>query len=85
MGEGRLLRDFLSRRDPHGYYVIPVRPEGRGFVERLAGRGGGRDVVIVDAVDVILVKVRSRGLASRLLRTLNRRGLLAVSELEEDY
>jgi len=79
------LRDLLSRRDPHGYYVIPVKPEGREVVERIARRRHG-EIVVVDAVDVILVKVRSKSLASKILRILNQKGLIAVGgQRDEDY
>jgi hypothetical protein len=78
----RLLRDLLSRRDPHGYYVIPARPEARSIVEGLAGG----EAIIVDAADVILVKVRSRSTASKILRVLNRKGLIALGDRDlEEY
>ena len=81
----RFLRDLLSRRDPHGYYVIPARPEARGIVEGLSGG----EAIIVDAADVILVKVRSRSTASKILRVLNRKRLLVLpdrdlEEMEEE-
>ena len=85
MSQPPYLRDLLSRRDPHGYYVIPVRPEGREVVERIAGKRQG-EVIIVDAVDVILVKVRSKSLASKILRILNQKGLIAVGgQREKEY
>lgn len=72
-----VLRDILSRRDPHGYYVIPARPEAWDLVSPLSGRDG---VVIVEYGDVILVKTRSRSLASRIARMLASRGLLALED-----
>lgn len=81
----RFLRDLLSRRDPHGYYVIPARPEARRIVEGLSGG----EAIIVDAADVILVKVRSRSTASKILRVLNRKKMLVLpdrdlEEMEEE-
>ncbi len=73
MEAGRLLQDILSRRDPHGYYVIPVDPDG---FERLRGRLP-KGAVIVEAGDVVLVKVRSRSEASKLARLAARLGVLA--------
>ncbi len=78
----KLLRELLARRDPHGYYVIPARPEAKRLVEGLS-RG---EAVIVDAVDVILVKVKSKSVASRLLRVLNRKRLIALPDADlEEY
>lgn len=82
MSQPPYLRDLLSRRDPHGYYVIPVKPEGRAIVVNIAGRRQG-EVIIIDAVDVILVKVRSKSLASKLLRTLNQKKLIAIGGQKE--
>ncbi|MCE4603889.1 MAG: hypothetical protein F7B20_02845 [Aeropyrum sp.] len=76
----RLLRDILKRRDPHGYYVIPVRPEAREYLSRIPLP---KEAKIVDGVDVILVKVRSRSEAMRILRTLNRKGMIYVEG--DDY
>ena len=75
-----ILRDVLSRRDPHGYYVIPVKAEGRDLVEPYLRRPG---VVLVEYADIILLKTRSRSLAEKIARSLARRGLLAGVESEE--
>ncbi|GBF08933.1 hypothetical protein apy_06580 [Aeropyrum pernix] len=77
----RFLRDILSRRDPHGYYVIPLKPEARETLSRMRLP---RDAKIVDGVDVILVKLRSRGEALKLLRILNRKGLIHVEGDESE-
>ncbi|BAN90321.1 hypothetical protein [Aeropyrum camini] len=77
----RFLRDILSRRDPHGYYVIPLKPEARETLSRMRLP---RDAKIVDGVDVILVKLRSRGEAMKLLRIFNRKGLIHVEGDEAD-
>lgn len=77
----RFLRDILSRRDPHGYYVIPLHTEAREYLQKISLP---KDAKIVDGVDMILVKVRSRSVAMKLLRILNRRGLINV-EGADDY
>ena len=69
----RLLRELLSRRDPSGHYVIPVRNtrEARELISV-------EDVEAEEAGDVIYVRVRSRSVAARLAARLARRGLLAL-------
>jgi len=70
----RIIRELLSRRDPEGYFVIPLRnaPEAR----RLAEESGA---VIEEAGDVILARLRSRSAAERLARAALSRRLLAES------
>lgn len=68
-------RDILSRRDPHGYYVIPAKEEARDLVK-------GPGVVVIDVGEGILIKTRSRSQAAKILRILYRKGLLAE---EEEY
>ena len=75
------LGDYLSRRDPHGYFVIPARPEAKSIAENL----GGKDAKIVDATDVILIKVKSRSKAEKLLRVLWKKKLLDLEQVEEEY
>ena len=77
MSEELVLRDILSRKDPHGYYVIPMKEEALEAVKHYLSRPG---VIIVEYNDVILLKTRSRSLADRVARLLARRGLLAVEE-----
>jgi len=80
---GRFLWDILSRRDPHGYYVIPLKPEGKGFAESILKRNNDPYAKIVEGRDVILVRVRSKSVAERIVRMAWRRGLIA--EFEEVY
>ncbi|MEB3862089.1 MAG: hypothetical protein GSR84_07715 [Desulfurococcales archaeon] len=68
-----VTREILSRRDPHGYYVIPAKEEARSLA-----RGPG--IIVIDVGDGILIKTRSRSQAIKLLRLLHRRGLLAEEE-----
>ncbi len=77
MSEELILRDILSRKDPHGYYVIPMKEEALEVVRRFLSRPG---VIIVEYNDVILFKTRSRSLADRVARLLARKGLLALED-----
>ncbi len=70
------LEEILSRRDPHGYYVIPVDAEGFEKIRGSLPEGA----VVVEAGDVVLVKVRSRSAAARLARLAERLGILAPEE-----
>ncbi|NOZ31086.1 MAG: hypothetical protein GXO68_03960 [Crenarchaeota archaeon] len=63
------LRDILSRRDPHGYYVIPVDVDRVDDVLRSVK---GEGVKVLYANDIALVKTRSRGLAVRIARVAAR-------------
>ena len=74
----RVLRDLLSRRDPRGYYVVPVASRYAGEVKKLVEKL--RDVVVEDAGDVIIVRVRSRSVAAKIARWALRRKAL-VTEL----
>ena len=74
MAGEELVREILSRRDPHGYYVIPALPEAADEVSRLGVEGVKLDY----AGDVVYVKVRSRSAAARIARHLLKRGLLYV-------
>ncbi len=80
---GRFFWDILSRRDPHGYYVIPVKPEGKEFVEAIIKQNNDPYAKIVEGRDVVLVRVRSRSVAEKIVRLAGRRGLIA--EIEEIY
>jgi len=75
------LGDYLSRRDPHGYFVIPAKPEAKKIAENI----GGKDAKIVDASSVILIRVKSRSKAEKLLKILWRKGLLDVEPVEDEY
>ncbi len=77
MEAGRVLEEILSRRDPHGYYVIPIAPEGLEALRRRLPEGA----VIVEAGDVVLVKVRSRSAAARLARAAASLGVLVLDEV----
>ncbi len=78
-----LIRELLARRNPHGYYVIPVKLDG---VNEVAS--GVEGVVVEEIGDIALVMVRSRREAERIARQALAKGLLAlegedVEEAEE--
>ncbi len=72
-----VLVDILSRRDPHGYYVIPAKEEALPILSRFATRPG---VILVEYSDMVILKTRSRSLAERVARILAREGLIAEEE-----
>lgn len=74
-----LIRELLARRNPHGYYVIPVKLDGVDEVVK-----GVEGVVIEEVGDTALVMVRSRREAERIARSALNRGLLALEEVEEE-
>ncbi|MCS7107611.1 MAG: hypothetical protein NZ902_05880 [Acidilobaceae archaeon] len=76
------LTDILSRRDPHGYYVIPVKAEGRELVEKILTQHG-EPAKLVETKDIVLVRVKARNLAEKIVRAAERRNLIAVDEEEE--
>jgi len=63
--------EYLRRRDPSGRYVIVARGEARRLLEGLRG------AEIEELGSKLIVRVRSRSLAARLLRRLAEEGLLA--------
>lgn len=76
------LADILSRRDPHGYFVIPVKVEGKELVEKILNQHG-EAARLVEAKDVVLVRVKARNIAEKIVRAAERRNLLAIDEEEE--
>jgi len=77
LSEEVLVREILQRKDPHGYYVIPVREEALPLIRPYMARPG---VILVEYSDLILFKTRSRSLAEKVAHLVARRGLLAGEE-----
>ncbi len=65
-----IVREYLSRRTPDGYYVIPVKIEARGLLEKYRG------LIFEEAGALLFVKTKSRSIAERILRKMYRQGLL---------
>ncbi|MEB3779726.1 MAG: hypothetical protein GSR85_05795 [Desulfurococcales archaeon] len=77
MEYSQILRELLSRRDPHGYYVIPASYEALNYINGFQG------VKIVSAGgDLLLIKTRSRNTALKIARMLMRRNLIEMEEVE---
>lgn len=72
MVDEQLIRQLLSRRDPQGYYVVPV---SREFAERL---GSLCDVLAEEAGDVVVLRTRSRRLAKLIAEKALREGALRL-------
>jgi len=73
MASQRIYIDILSRRDPHGYYVIPAEEDARDLVL-------GNGILVIDVGDGVLIKTRSRSQAVKILKLLQRRGLLKIND-----
>jgi len=58
----------VGRRDPEGYFVLLASPEAKELLPR--------DVLIEEAGDIIIIRVKSRSRAIKLLKELKKRGLL---------
>ncbi len=72
--QGVSIRDILSRRDPHGYYVIPIKTEAVNTSMNILRKPG---IILIEYGDLALVKTRSRSMAEKLTRYFARRNLLA--------
>ncbi len=72
------IKDFLSRRDPKGYYVIPAKMIALNdhTLTKLIRDSGA--IVEPGGGDIIFIKVKSRSKASRLVRYLMLSKLLAM-------
>ncbi len=80
MSRGSPVFDILSRRDPHGYFVIPLKPEGRELAEKILSQHLEPGAKLVELRDVILVRIKSRSVAEKIVRAAEKRGLLADTE-----
>ncbi|MEM2628561.1 MAG: hypothetical protein QXG74_01605 [Acidilobaceae archaeon] len=80
MSRRSLLIDILSRRDPHGYFVIPLKVEGKDLVEKIISQYGESSAKIVESHEAILVRVKSRSVAEKIIRAAEKRSLLLIEE-----
>jgi len=65
------LREYLMRRDPQGYYVIPAKRNALKYIENIKAD-------YVDEVgDTIFIKVKSRRIAAQIIRILAKKKALA--------
>ncbi len=65
-----IIREYLSRKTPDGYYVIPAKYEAHSLLEKYNG------IVLEEAGTLLFIKTRSRSTAEKILRKLYRWGLL---------
>ncbi|ALU12637.1 hypothetical protein EYM_05980 [Ignicoccus islandicus DSM 13165] len=59
----------LGKRDPQGYYVIVAKAEAK----ELVGEG-----LIEEVGDCVVIRIKSKSRAQKLLRKLQSRGLLCT-------
>ncbi|UXD22122.1 hypothetical protein IPA_01905 [Ignicoccus pacificus DSM 13166] len=58
----------LGKRDPQGYFVILADPRAKETLPE--------GVETMDEGDVLIIRVKSRSLATKIVRKLEREGLL---------
>ncbi len=51
--------------DPQGYYVLLFKSDVKEYIGKLSY---GREVIVEEQGDILIVRVKSRSLAKRLLR-----------------
>lgn len=67
-----VVREYLSRRTPDGYYVIPAKADVLHILGKLSD-----EIEYEFAGNIVFLKVRSRSLGEKLIRRLYRLRLLA--------
>lgn len=65
------LKDYLERRDPQGYYVIPAKRNALEYIKTI-----GINVHIEETGDIVFIRVKSRRIASHLVRILAKKKAL---------
>ena len=71
----RILAEIVSRKDPQGYYVVPVRLSGsRLRLEELEKLAASLGASVEQVGDVVLLRVKSRRAAARLVENLLKAG-----------
>ena len=67
----RIVREYLSKKTPDGYYVIPAHRDALKVLENLEG-----SLSIEEVGDMIVVKTKSRKIGEEVIRKLLTRNLL---------
>jgi hypothetical protein len=70
----KLVKTILSKPDPQGYYVVPIRRDGLKVIEQLVKSAG---LLVEEVGDIVLVRTRSRSTASILVKTALKHNILA--------
>ncbi len=65
-----VIREYLSRKTPDGYYIIPASLAAREIVAKY------NNVVVEETGTILFIKTRSRSIAEKVLRKLWTRNLL---------
>ncbi len=63
------VKDYISRKDPQGYYVIPARFDAVNIAEKFR-------IEIENVGNCVLLRTKSRRVAETLVKLLMRKGLL---------
>ena len=64
MNYEEIISNILSRRDPQGYYIIPVSKSALRDV--LSGFGAG-NIIVDDYGDSVFIKTKSRRVAKKII------------------
>ena len=67
-----IIRGYLTRRTPDGYFVILAKLEALNYLKDLENA-----ITYEIAGDIVFIKVKSRSLGERIIRRLYRLGLIA--------
>lgn len=71
---------LIGKRDPSGYFIIPVHQQAVELLNKLVD--SQEDVIVEDVGGgIVFLKTKSRTLAQKLLKILESRGLTAYDEL----
>ncbi|HIQ03126.1 MAG TPA: hypothetical protein EYH40_01755 [Desulfurococcales archaeon] len=67
-----IIKSIISKRDPQGYYVIPLRnkPELNSLLSRFKGLN------VESYGSIVIVRTKSRDIAKRIIRDALRCGLV---------
>ncbi len=71
MCSSRIIEEILSSKTPDGYYVIPARKGAKEFLEEM-----GEAILLWSGGETVIIKVKSRSLAKKIIRILAKNKLL---------
>lgn len=75
MYDEKVLRSVLSKRDPHGYYVLVADKKCFEVLKQ-----NQRATIIMEEIgDSVIIKAKSRSVAERIAKLLIAKGLLKTT------
>jgi len=67
-----VIKSYLERRDPQGYYVIPAKRNALNYI----GENMRSQIVVEESGDVVFIRIKPRRLASQIVRILAKKNML---------